>query len=326
MVKKTLIALVLIAVISAAVYGWYRNQNSDNGPLTLYGNVDIRELSLAFRQGGRITSLAADEGDQVEAGQLVAELDPEPFRNALRASEARVMQARAMLAKLESGSRPQEIEQAREIELQAEAVLANRQREFTRLRELAKAGATSQQSLDSARYALDEARARVAAAKATLSLLEEGPRQQDIEAARAQLAMAEAEAAQTKTALSDTRLVVPDDGTVLSRVVEPGAMVQPGSPVFSLSLGDPVYVRAYVSEPRLGEVPPGTSVTITTDSADRSYSGKIGFVSPRAEFTPKSVQTEELRTELVYRLRIVVQDSDERLLQGMPVTITLDAS
>ncbi len=323
--KKLLIALVLIAIISAAAFAWYRSQPSDNGPLTLYGNVDIRELSLAFRQGGRITRLAVDEGDRVTPGQVVAELDAEPVRNALRASEARVAQARAMLAKLESGSRPQEIDQARENQLQAEAVLANRQIDFNRLGKLAKAGATSQQSLDSARYALDEAKARVAAAKATLSLLKEGPRQEDIDAARAQLEMAQAEAAQAKTALSDTQLVAPDEGTVLSRVVEPGAMVQPGSPVYSLSLRDPVYVRAYVSEPRLGEVSPGTPVTVTTDSADRSYSGKVGFVSPRAEFTPKSVQTEELRTELVYRLRIVVQDSDEQLLQGMPVTITLDA-
>lgn len=323
--KKPLVAFVIVAILVTGGVLWYRSQQNNVESLTLYGNVDIRELSLAFRQGGRITRLTVDEGDRVTAGQLVAELDPEPFRNALDASEARIAQARATLAKLKSGSRPQEIEQARENELQAQAVLENRRIDFNRLEKLAKAGATSQQSLDSARYALDEARARVAAAKATLSLLEEGPRKQDIDVARAQLALAEAEAAQAKTALSDTRLVAPDDATVLSRVVEPGAIVQPGSPVFSLSLRDPVYVRAYVSEPRLGEVPPGTPVTVTTDSADRTYSGKVGFVSPRAEFTPKSVQTEALRTELVYRLRIVVQDSDEQLLQGMPVTVTLDA-
>lgn len=325
MMKKALFALGLVTVMSAIGYGWYLSHQADHGVLTLYGNVDIRELSLAFRQGGRVISLAVDEGDQVTAGQLMAKLDPEPFRNALRAAEARVAQARALLAKLEAGSRPQEIEQAREEELQAEAVLANRQQEYIRIKKLAQSGATSQQSLDSAGYSLDEAKARVAAAKATLSLLEEGARQEDIDSARAQLAMAEAEAAQAKTALSDTRLVAPEGGTVLSRVVEPGAMVQPGSPVYSLSLRDPVYIRAYVSEPRLGEVSPGTAVTVTTDSANRSYSGKIGFVSPRAEFTPKSVQTEALRTELVYRLRIVVPDADMQLLQGMPVTVTLDA-
>jgi len=321
--RKPLILLVVIALVAGLGYGWYRSQQEDNGPLLLYGNVDIRELSLAFRQGGRVTELAFDEGDQVKAGQQVAQLDEEPLRNALNAAEAGVAQARAMLARLEAGNRPQEIEQARDNKLQAQAVFENRSREYNRLRELARTGATSQQALDAARYALDEARARLAAASATLSLLEEGPRQEDLDAARAQLEVAKAEAAQARTALSDTRLVTPSDGIVLTRVVEPGAMVQPGSPVYSLALRDPVYVRAYVGEPDLAKVAPGTRVRVTTDSTDTSYSGQVGFVSPRAEFTPRSVQTEDLRTELVYRLRVVVEDADEQLLQGMPVTITL---
>lgn len=322
--KKPLIALVVLAILAGGGYAWYRSQQTESGPLTLYGNVDVRELSLGFRQGGRVTALHADEGDRVKAGELLAELDDEPLQNALAAARAGVDQAQATLARLEAGSRPQEIEQAKEAERQAAAVFSSRQLEFNRLKELANSGATSQQALDSARYALDEARARLGAARATLSMLEEGPRQEDISAARAQLESAKAHAAQAETALSDARLVAPSDGEVLSRVVEPGAMVQPGSPVFSLALRDPVYVRAYVSEPHLGEVSPGTAVLVTADGNDRQYRGQVGFVSPRAEFTPKTVQTEELRTELVYRLRIVVSDADDRLLQGMPVTITLD--
>lgn len=321
--RKPLILLVVIVLLSVLAYGWFRSQQEDNGQLVLYGNVDIRELSLAFRQGGRITELAFDEGDQVKAGQQVARLDDEPFRNALNAAEARVAQATAMLARLEAGNRPQEIEQARDNKLQAQAVFESRSREYNRLRELARTGATSQQTLDAARYALDEAKARLAAASATLSLLEEGPRQEDLDAARAQLEVAKAEAAQARTALSDTRLATPSDGIVLTRVVEPGAMVQPGSPVYSLALRDPVYIRAYVGEPDLAQVAPGTPVHVTTDSTNKSYSGQVGFVSPQAEFTPRSVQTEDLRTELVYRLRVVVEDADEQLLQGMPVTITL---
>ena len=108
----------------------------------------------------------------------------------------------------------------------------------------------------------------------------------------------------------------------MTRVREPGAMVSVGSPVYTLSLTDKVYVRAYVAEPHLGRVSPGTGVQILTDAGGRSYSGQIGFVSPRAEFTPKSVETPALRTDLVYRLRIVVTDADSGLRQGMPVSVS----
>ncbi len=322
--KKPVLAVVLVAVVVAAVSLWYLERPETDTPLRLYGNVDIRELALAFRQGGRISRLLVEEGDRVSAGQVVAELDAEPFRISLQAAEATVAEARAALAQLEAGSRPQEIRQALENEHQAAAVLADRQQEYLRLKELADKGLTSQQSLDRARFALDEARARVAAANATRQLLEEGPRQEEIDAARFRLQKAEAELAQARVALADTRLQTPADGIVLSRVVEEGAMVQAGSSVFSLALGKPVYVRAYVSEPNLGKVGPGTRVVVTTDSSGREYPAQVGFVSPQAEFTPKSVQTPGLRTELVYRLRILVQEPDEQLLQGMPVTVTLD--
>jgi HlyD family secretion protein len=108
---------------------------------------------------------------------------------------------------------------------------------------------------------------------------------------------------------------------VLTRVREPGSMVSAAAPVYTLSLRDPVYVRAYVGERQLGQVVPGTAVTVRSDSSDKTYQGQVGFVSPRAEFTPKSVETTELRTDLVYRLRIVVADPDDALRQGMPVTI-----
>lgn len=321
--KKPILALVVVALIAGGGYAWYLSQESNAGPLTLYGNVDVRELSIGFRQSGRVLDVLVDEGDSVGPGSLLAEMDSEPFQNAVNAANAEVVAAQALLAKLQAGSRPQEIEQAREAERQAKAVFASRQLEFQRLKELSASGATSRQALDSARYALDEARARLGGARASLSLLEEGPRREDIEAARAQLEAANAQAAQAKTALSDTRLISPAEAVVLSRVVEPGAMVPAGGPVLSLALRDPVYVRAYVSEPHLVDVPPGTEVVVSADGSGSEYQGQVGFVSPRAEFTPKTVQTEALRTELVYRLRIVVDDSDEHLLQGMPVTIRL---
>lgn len=326
MLKKPVIALVVVAVLGAAGYGWYRHQQQQAEPLTLYGNVDIRELSLAFRQGGRIASMNVDEGDSVDAGQVLAKLDATPLQQQADAAQAQVAVAKAKLDALLAGNRQQTIQAAEENQRQASAVFNSRRLEYQRTQDLAKRGSASQQALDSARYALDEARARLAASKATLSLLQEGPRPEDIAAARAQLQAAKAQLALADTALNDATLVAPSSGIVLSRVVQPGAMVQPGSPVFSLSLRQPVYVRAYVSENNLGKVAPGTAVLLSTDSSSHRYHGKVGFVSPRAEFTPKSVQTPSLRTDLVYRLRIVVSDADNKLLQGMPVTITLASS
>ncbi len=152
----------------------------------------------------------------------------------------------------------------------------------------------------------------------------EGSRREDIAATEARLAGAQAALAQAKTTLADTRLSFsPAHAIVLTRVREPGSMVNANAPVYVLSLGDTVLVRAYVSERQLGQVVPGAKVTIHSDSSTKTYQGQIGFVSPRAEFTPKSVETTDLRTDLVYRLRIVVADADNGLRQGMPFTVQI---
>ena len=122
--------------------------------------------------------------------------------------------------------------------------------------------------------------------------------------------------------VQDTVLASPSEGVVLTRAQEPGAILQTGTPVLTLSLKRPVWVRAYVDEPNLGRIHPGMKVQVFTDSRpEKPYSGQIGYISPRAEFTPKNVETAELRTSLVYRLRVVVEDADEGLRQGMPVTV-----
>jgi len=312
--------LLVAAAIGVSVWSHIQQEASAKA-LTLYGNVDIREVELSFRVSGRLRAMSFDEGDEVAAGQIVAELDDVPYREALAIEDANVMQAQANLDKLESGSRPQEVARARAAVREAEAAYDDTQREWKRQTGLLATGASSEKLRDSARARRDEAAAALASAREALALAEEGFRTEDIAAARADLAAATARREVSQTQLEDTKLAAPSNGTVLARVREPGSMLEPGTPVYSLSLRNPIYVRAYVDEPHLGSLAPGTQVSITTDSSDRVYEGQIGFISPRAEFTPRSVETTELRTDLVYRLRIVVRNGDEGLRQGMPVTV-----
>jgi HlyD family secretion protein len=312
--------VLVLAGIAAGAYYLFESRE-DGSALTLYGNVDIREVELAFRVPGRLVAMDVDEGETVKAGQRVAQIDSQPYKDALAAAEAGVLQARANVDKLESGARPQEVQQARAAVREADAAAKDAQRNYERQKGLVESGASSQRILDAAAAQRDATAARLASAKEALALAEEGFRAEDIAAAKANLAAAIAHRDQAKTQLDDTELDAPSDGTLLARVREPGSMLNQGEPVYSLSLDHPVYVRAYVAEPDLGATAPGTMVKVTTDASGKVYTGRIGFVSPRAEFTPKSVETTELRTDLVYRLRIVVTDADNQLRQGMPVTV-----
>ena len=321
--KQVIIVSLGILVIAAAGFFWTR-QNGAPTALVLHGNVDIREVDLAFRQSGRVTSLKFDEGARVSQGELLAELDAKPFEDALALARANRAQAQAELAKARHGSRAQEISQADAAVQQASAALKEAESNFARQTALAETGAASERTLEAARSARDQARAALASAEQGLALRREGTRTEDIAAAEARLAATEAQLTQAQTALSDTRLLAPSDGLISARVREVGSMVTGNVPIYTLSLQEPIYVRAYVSQTQLTHVQPGSAVTVTADGASEAFKGTIGFISPKAEFTPKSVETTELRTDLVYRVRIVLPGAARALRQGMPVTVTLD--
>ena len=323
MKRRIIAALVLVALAAGGGYAWLSPQfapAADAG-LTLYGNVDIREVDLGFRVAGRLQAMHFEEGDAVAAGQLLAELDAQPLQEVLAVAEAGVLQAQAQLDRLNSGSRPQEVQQARARVAEAEAALENAELELARQQGLFDDGLNSRHALDAALARRDQSAARLRASQEALGLAVEGFRQEDIAAARAALGAALARRDQAKTQVQDAQLLAPSPGVILTRALEPGAILKVGSPVYTLSLTETLYVRAYVSEASLGRVVPGTAVRVRTDSTERAFSGQVGFVSPRAEFTPKTVETPELRTDLVYRLRIVVADPDPSLRQGMPVTV-----
>jgi HlyD family secretion protein len=323
--RRRIVAVAIVLTLGVGglfAYFYAREHDAPTG-LTLYGNVDIREVELAFRVGGRLESLFVDEGDAIVAGQALGRIDAQPYREALAVAVARVEQARANLAKLERGLRPAEVQQARAVVREAEASFENARLELERQEGLLPRRATTQRDVDAARANRDRTAATLAAARQGLLLAEEGFRAEDIAVAKAELAAVDAQREQLATALADTELAAPADGVVLARVREPGSMLAQGQPVLTLSLRDPIYVRAYVREPDLGHVRPGARAYVTTDSSPKRYEGRVGFVSPRAEFTPKSVETASLRTDLVYRVRIVVENADDGLRQGMPVTVSI---
>ncbi|GAB1582811.1 secretion protein HlyD [Phyllobacterium phragmitis] len=330
MIRKLVVLLVLLLAAGATAAWWFDvpahlgwgDQPDSN--LTLYGNVDIRQVQLGFRVAGRIKEVLVDEGDAVKAGDVLARLDAAPAEDNVRAAEANVAGLTATLEKLQAGPRQAEIAQAQALYTESLADLQNAEQAFERARQLRPGGAISQAGVDQAKAARDMASARSQSALEALRLLQEGTRPEDIAVARANLQAAEAELSAARTSLADTELSAPADGVVLSRVREPGAIVSPSDIVYVLSLTKPVWVRAYISEPDLGRVHPGMAVEVFSDTAPgKPYRGRVGFVSPVAEFTPKSVETPDLRTDLVYRLRIIVEDADPRLRQGMPVTVRI---
>ncbi|MDE2369926.1 MAG: secretion protein HlyD [Burkholderiales bacterium] len=321
--KKPLIAVAVIALLTSGAYAWWRHQGGGEPTVAaLYGNVDIRDVNLAFRVGGRVAEVKVDEGDRIQPGQALATLDPLPLRHQLQSAQAQLASVTARNALLHAGFRSEDIAQAQARAEAARAALRDAETQLARQQAMVPAGASPQRALDSARAARDQAAANVAAADAALRESRGGYRKQEIAESDAQLQQAKANVAGAQLALDDAVLVAPDAGIVLTRVVERGAMVAPGSTAFNVSLTRPVWVRAYAPEPQLGQYASGSAVTLATDSRPgKSYHGVVGFVSPQAEFTPKSVETSDLRTSLVYRLRIVVQDPDDQLLQGMPVTV-----
>jgi HlyD family secretion protein len=266
--KKILVAgLILLAILAVLATGFglgrsWENSKTKQNQLVLYGNVDLRQVELAFNDNERIAEVLVQEGDKVTRGQVLARLDTSRLKPEAAMAKADVVNAKQQWSRL--------------------AALA----------ELTTGRAVSQQDLDSAKAALDMAQARL-----TVSDQE----------------------------LADAELVSPCKAVVRSRLLEPGEMVSPQRPIFNLAITDPKWIRAYVSEADLGKVHEGMKASISTDGfPGQIISGWVGFISSVAEFTPKAVQTEDLRPNLVYEIRVFVQDAQDELRLGMPATVALE--
>jgi HlyD family secretion protein len=317
--------LAVIAIAAVGGIGWFVAQRltAVTPPGTLYGNVEIRQVDLSFNAEGIVVAMPKREGDPVRQGELIAELDAATYQSTYDLATARRDAAKARLDVLLAGTRPEQIDQARANVAAAQASLTNAEATYERQLGLAARNASTKQLLDDARMALDAGRAKLDQMQAALTEAVNGPRLEDIAAARAELRAAQATVELAATQLARTKLMAPANGTIMTRVIEPGTVVLPAASIYSMALDDEVWVRAFAPEPLLPRLIPGSEVALTTDGSSKSYRGSIGYVSPAAEFTPKTVETPELRTQLVYRLRIRVEDHDAAIRQGMPVTIRL---
>ena len=320
MKKRPLIIGALALALFGGAYALWQRQQATQTPV-LSGNVDIRSVNLAFRVGGRLAELAVDEGATVKTGQVLGRLDEEPARHALADAEAALSALKARQSLYHQGYRKEDVEQARATVDARAAALADAESTFKRQQELAGTGAAAKKALDSARAGFEQARAQLDAARQQYQAMSKGYRPQEVAEIDANVKRSEAQLASARLQLADTVLKAPADGVVMTRAVEPGSMLSAGGTVYTLSLPSPVWVRAYVAEPHLGDFAPGCAVTVYRDGREQPYAGRVGFVSPTAEVTPKNVETTDLRTALVYRLRVVVDKPDAGLRQGMPVTV-----
>lgn len=325
--KKLVIILVLtITLLSGGYFLWQsKSHTTNNAKLTLYGNVQIRETQLAFNSSEHIAEVLVQEGDTVKKGQLLARLHSEVLQAQLETAYAQFEAQKQTVAKLHAGSRIEEINKAR-AELKAAKVRSvSATDSYKRLLPLAKKKMVSPDAVENARSLADSARAEMNAVRQALVLLEAGPRKEDIANGEAILASRKAAVTLAKQRLDDANLYAPADGIIRNRILEPGDMAFPQTPAITLALVDPVWVRAYLSETVLGKVRPGMTATIYSDSfKDKSYQGWVGYISPTAEFTPKNIETQELRTRLVYSVRIFACNPQQELRLGMPVTVTIN--
>ncbi len=271
---RRLLVFIVITIAILALTGYYLllQKNTVKDHLTLYGNVDVRQVDLGFRTFGRVHEMPFQEGDAIKAGMLIAKLDKQPYLDEVRQAQANVLSIKASLK--------------------------NQERIVKRRKEIVDQGAVAQEEYETDLATRDVLKANLAQAKAALGV--------------------------SLTNLKDTEIYAPNHGTILTRIREPGAIVNIGEPIYTLTLTQPVWIRAFVSEPELGLIYPGMKAEIYTDTkGSKVYHGHIGFISPVAEFTPKTVETTQLRTDLVYRLRVIADNPDEGLRQGMPVTVQL---
>ncbi len=382
MTKKLILAFAVIAIAAVAATFVLRNRGNQDGRIRFSGNIELTQVNIAFKVSGRLAELNVDEGAAVKPGQILARIDRDQLlrqRDREQASfvtaqtmlvqsstgldlqkrtwaadldqrRADVRQAEARLRELEAGSRPQEIQEARSAVEAARSEAERARKDWDRAQVLYKQDDISTSQYDQFRNRFEASTAQLRQAEQRLGLVQEGPRKETIEAARqqvaraqaalrlteaqsleirrreeelntrqAEIARARAQVAMVDSQIDDTVAISPIPGVVLVKAADPGEIIAPGTTILTLGDIDHPWLRGYIAERDLGRVKLGQKVKVTTDSyPGKTYEGKIGFIASEAEFTPKQIQTPEERVKLVYRIKVDLENSRHELKSNMP--------
>jgi HlyD family secretion protein len=327
--KTRILLFVLLAVVVAAA--WLARKHfsqpaaGDASVVRVSGNIEVTDAEVGFKLAGRVESREVTEGEQVKLGQVVARLEKSDLAQEVALRRADTEYARAVLSELEAGTRPEEIAQARAALELAQAEAERAKLEFARQQELRKQAVATEREFELAETSFKTSQAKVREAQERLTLLKNGPRREQIEQARARVEQARQALALAETRLGYATVVSPLTGLVLSKNVEPGEYVAPGTPVVTVGDLEHPWLRAYINETDLGRVKVGQRVTVTTDTyPGTTYEGRVTFISSQAEFTPKNVQTKKERVKLVYRIKVEIPNPRMELKPGMPADAAID--
>ena len=325
----------LLIVAALSTIGACREREPSN-TIRASGHVEATEVQVAADVGGRILELRAAEGDRVAAGDVVARLDTRDVELQIARARADRAAADAQLRFLQRGSRPEDVRQA---EAQADAASADAaaaagelkaaETDLQRFESLLAANAGSQKQRDDARARVDlarererSARDRVRAAREVVARLQGGATREELDAARARVAAADAQIAVLEKARADATVVTPVAGVVTQTLADAGEIVSPRMPLLVVTDLDHAWANLFLPEPIVPRIALGQEVTILTDAGGR-MPGKVTYISPQAEFTPRNVQTADERSKLVYRIKVAVDNQAGMLKSGMPVDAEL---
>ena len=329
--RRQLFAALLLVSVAAC------RESAPMDSVRVSGHVEATEVQVAPEVGGRLVELRADEGTRVHAGDVVARLDRRDTELKIDGARAEREAAAAQLRLLQAGARPEDIRQAEaQVDVgqaevaAAEAEVKSASMDLTRFEQLLAANAGSEKQRDDAKARVDVGRERVRAAnervraaRETVAKWRAGARREELDAAQARVAAAEAQIAVLEKALKDADVIAPVAGTVTEKLADMGELAMPRTPILVVTDLDNAWANLFVPEPLIPRIRLGQSATVFTDAGGPGIAGKVTYVSPRAEFTPRNVQTADERSRLIYRIKVSVDNRDGVLKPGMPVDAEL---
>ena len=312
--------LVLLVALSVAVaWGARHLGGGPSRPVAVTGTIEATQVDVSVKITGRILERLVKEGDRVTRGQVLVRLDDSELAADVRRQDAALRSAQATLRDLQTGARPQEIEDARAAVSSAEATRTMTERDYQRSDQLYTKNLIAAQDVDRARQAYEVAKAQERSVRERLALLLAGSRPDQIDAAGWQVTQAESALAQAQSRLREAAVVSPIDGVVLRKNLEAGEIANPGVPILTLVNPKDVWLRAYVPETEVGRLKVGDTAALRVDAfPNRVFTGRLIEIGSEAEFTPRNVQTKKERVTLVFRIKIQIDNPDGLLKPGLP--------